>query len=56
LIRGICDKQTRLAARVYLALQVGCGCCTFWRGVLLGAIAGLVVSCITLTITTLLLA
>jgi hypothetical protein len=48
LIRGICDKQTRLAARVYLALQVGCGCCTFWRGVLLGAIAGLVVSCITI--------
>ena len=36
MLYGICDKRERIAARIFLALQSGCECCTFWRGVMLG--------------------
>jgi hypothetical protein len=36
-IRGICDTDTRLAARLYDALWVECGCCLFYRGFAVGA-------------------
>jgi hypothetical protein len=35
---GVCDRRDRVAARVYLALRTDCGCCTFWRGVVLGGV------------------
>jgi hypothetical protein len=37
LIPGLCDKPTRLAARLYDALWAECGCCLFYRGVAVGA-------------------
>lgn len=37
----LCDRPDRFAARLYLALRYEpCDCCTFWRGVLLGLVAG----------------
>jgi hypothetical protein len=36
----ICDKRSRLLARLFTALEVDCPCCTFYRGVALGVIVG----------------
>jgi hypothetical protein len=36
----LCDREDRLAARIYSALRVDCDCCTFWRGVVLGLVVG----------------
>lgn len=41
---GLCDRPDQLGARIYRALQVDCGCCTFWRGVLLGVCVGFFVA------------
>lgn len=46
MIRGICDKPERLAARLYDALWVECGCCLFYRGFGTGIVTGIVVSTI----------
>jgi hypothetical protein len=36
----LCDREDRLAARFYEALRVDCACCTFYRGIVCGALVG----------------
>lgn len=38
----LCDDPRRLGARLYVALRVGCGCCTFFRGCALGMAIGMI--------------
>lgn len=38
----LCDTPDRLVARLYTALRVDCGCCTWVRGVTLGAVLGVI--------------
>ena len=35
----LCDREDRWAAQFYLAVHSECGCCTFYRGVLIGMVA-----------------
>lgn len=45
-ILWMCDKPTRIPARIFMALRVECECCTFWRGWLLGVVTALVAGAI----------
>lgn len=36
----LCDKPDRWGARLYVAVRSECGCCTFYRGVAIGVLAG----------------
>jgi len=35
---GLCDRSDRVGWLVYAVLASECPCCTFWRGVALGAV------------------
>lgn len=38
----LCDRPDRWGARLYVAVRSDCGCCTFYRGVALGLILGMI--------------
>ncbi len=38
----LCDRPDRWGARLYVAVRSDCGCCTFYRGVALGMIFGII--------------
>ena len=38
----LCDRPDRWGARMYVAVRSDCGCCTFYRGVALGIIFGII--------------
>lgn len=40
MIRFVCDTPDRIPARIFAALESKCPCCTFFRGVALGALVG----------------
>jgi hypothetical protein len=50
-IRGICDRPERIAARVYVALRSDCPCCTAYRFFALGVVLGAAIATVAALLT-----